>query len=52
MPFEYWRWQMARTFGWTLEQVDALSVADLAEWLQVSDGMSKGEHSLLRKHGN
>jgi hypothetical protein len=34
--------------GWTLEYVDALSMADLHEFLQVLDGMSKAAGSILK----
>jgi hypothetical protein len=34
--------------GWTLEYVDALSLADVHEWIQVMDGKSKSSTSLLR----
>lgn len=32
---------MAERFGWTLREVDALSLADLYEFIQVEDGRSK-----------
>ena len=35
------RWTLAERFGWTLPQVDALSMSDLAEFYQVEDGRAK-----------
>jgi hypothetical protein len=35
------RWRLAREFGWSLEYIDALSMADLEEYLQVTDGEIK-----------
>lgn len=48
MPLEYWRWELVKETGWTLEYIDALSVADLHEWMQVRDGKAKANKSLLR----
>ena len=41
MPLEYWRWELARTFGWSLEYIDGLSLADLFEYWQIEDGINK-----------
>lgn len=41
MPDEYLRWLIVRETGWTLEQVDSLSIKDLHEFLQVRDVMAK-----------
>jgi len=41
LPDEWLRWELARTFGWTLEYVDSMSIADLHEYLQVRDGEIK-----------
>ena len=49
MPFEYVRWRLAKEFGWTLEQVDALSMADLHEYYQVTDGMNKAQGSFFTR---
>ena len=49
LPFEYFRWRMAKEFGWTLKYVDSLSIADLHEWLAVEDGMNKARTSLLNR---
>lgn len=49
MPAEYIRWQIAERFGWTLEQVDALTMADFHEYLQIQDGIAKANGSLLTK---
>jgi hypothetical protein len=40
---EFWRWEIARRFGWTLEYVDGLSLADLFEFWQIEDGRSKAQ---------
>jgi len=34
--------------GWTLDYVDALSVADFNEWLQVRDGTGKARKTLVK----
>ena len=41
MPHEFWRWELVQETGWTLEQVDALSVADYWNWMQIRDGKAK-----------
>jgi hypothetical protein len=53
MPLEYWRWHIAREFGWTLAQVDALSLADLDEYFQVSEGLVKAreQEAKVRQRG-
>jgi len=43
------RWQLAQTFGWTLEYVDALRMKDLHEYLQVVDGRNKAASSAFNK---
>jgi hypothetical protein len=35
------RWTLAERFGWTLAEVDALSLADLEEFFQIEDGRAK-----------
>jgi hypothetical protein len=35
------RWHFAREFGWPLEYIDGLSLADLREYLQIKDGEGK-----------
>jgi len=34
---------MAERFGWTLEYIDALSLADFYEFLQVDEGRAKAK---------
>jgi hypothetical protein len=34
---------MAERFGWTLAEVDALSMADLEEFYQIEDGRQKAK---------
>jgi len=41
MPLEYWRWELARAFGWSLEYIDNLSLSDLFEYWQIEDGTNK-----------
>lgn len=41
MPLEYWRWELARSFGWPLEYIDNLALSDLFEYWQIEDGISK-----------
>lgn len=41
MPLEFWRWEMAERFGWTLEYIDAMSVEDLHQYLQITDAKGK-----------
>ena len=48
MPMEYWRWELVKETGWTLDYVDALSIADWNEWLQVRDGMNKARKTLVK----
>jgi hypothetical protein len=49
LPFEYFRWEMAGDFGWTLEYVDSLSMADMQEWLAVRDGKMNAGTSLFNR---
>ena len=35
------RWNLVERFGWTLGEVDALSLGDLHELMQVDDGRAK-----------
>jgi len=41
MPFEYIRWRLAEDFGWTLDYIDNLSMAEVEKWLQVEDGKGR-----------
>jgi hypothetical protein len=40
---------MVKETGWTLEIVDALSVQDFAEWIQVRDAKSKANKTLSKR---
>ncbi len=40
-PWEFWRWRLARDTGWTLEYIDGLSLADVHQFWQVTDGEGK-----------
>jgi hypothetical protein len=35
------RWNIAERFGWTLDEVDALTVSDLFDLFQIDDGRGK-----------
>ena len=35
------RWVLAERFHWTLNEVDALSMADLEEFFQIEDGKAR-----------
>lgn len=48
-PLEALRWLLAERFGWTLEYVDSLSVADVHEFLQVEDGRKHVRESIIIK---
>ncbi len=50
MPWEYLRWELVDETGWTLDVIDALSVNDFAEWIQVRDGKAKAKRSLAERH--
>ena len=41
MPFEFIRWKLAESFGWTLDYIDSLSMSDVEQWMQILDGKSK-----------
>ena len=41
LPYAYWRWQIARETGWSLEYIDNLTLADWEEFWQVRDGTGK-----------
>jgi hypothetical protein len=49
IPWAYYRWEIAREFGWTLDYVDALTLGNLQEYFQVRDGIAKARGSLLNK---
>lgn len=40
-PFALVRWSLAERFHWTLDEVDALTLTDLAELYSVEDGRGK-----------
>ena len=50
MPHEFWRWELVQETGWTLEQVDALSVKDFNDWLQIRDGKAKARATMRNKN--
>jgi hypothetical protein len=42
------RWALAERFGWSLEYIDALTVADLHEFIQVMDGKAHANRSIIK----
>jgi len=40
---------MAERFGWTLDYIDSLPLAELHQFIQIQDGRSKARGSLLTK---
>lgn len=49
LPWEYHVWMMAERFGWTLEYIDALSLARWHELIQVDDGRATAGRSKFGK---
>lgn len=47
-PPERVRWNLAEKFGWTLEYIDSLSMADLHEYLQIQDGAAHYAKSIIK----
>jgi hypothetical protein len=43
MPREYLEWHIVFETGWTLEQVRAMSVRDLHNYMQIKDGIAKAK---------
>lgn len=41
MPQEWWRWKLARETGWTLAQIDGLSLGDWRSYYQIIDGEAR-----------
>jgi hypothetical protein len=37
------RWELAEHFGWTLEYIDSLSLADLHEYWMINTGRAKAK---------
>lgn len=48
-PFELVRWSIAEKFGWTLDYIDSLSIADLHEFMQIQDGRAHANKSIIRR---
>ena len=48
-PVEVIRWELAEKFGWTLEYIDSLAVANLHEYLQIQDGLAHVKDSILQR---
>lgn len=51
MPFELIRWNLAERYGWTLDYIDGLSLADLAEWIRIQDGKAMAAKNKPPKQG-
>jgi hypothetical protein len=45
------RWSLAERFGWTLEYIDGLSIADLFEFYEVEEGREKAMTQKLPNRG-
>ena len=41
MPLEYLRWIIAERYGWTLQEVDSLSLEDIEQFFAVDDARQK-----------
>jgi len=37
------RWRLAEKFGWTLDYIRSLTLADLQEYLQIEDGRANAK---------
>lgn len=46
-PYEYIRWKIAKQYGWTLREVDAITMQDLTNYYQIQDAERKAA-SFLR----
>lgn len=44
-------WNIAERFGWPLEYVEGLSMARLAQYIQIQDGLAHARKSLFNKKG-
>ena len=42
-PVELIRWSLVERFGWTLPDIDAMSVEDLHQLYQIDDGRAKAK---------
>ena len=42
-PYELIRWEFVERFGWTLDEVDALSVGDIHQYIMVQMGRNKAK---------
>jgi hypothetical protein len=51
LPLEWWQWEMARKFGWTLEYIESLPLGRLHQYWQIQDGEGKAQ-AQLSKTGN
>lgn len=49
-PIELLRWELAERYGWTLDEIGALSMADIHEFLQIMDGKTKAQSSQDKRH--
>jgi hypothetical protein len=43
MPHAWWRVKMAREFGWTLDYIDSLSLAEWHTYWQILEGEGKAQ---------
>jgi hypothetical protein len=43
------KWKLAERFGWTLAEVDALTVENMHEFIQIEDGRGKAREEMKPK---
>ena len=48
-PVQLINWTLAERFGWTLEYIDSLPEARLAEWFAIEDGKAHAQRSIIKR---
>ncbi len=43
MPLEFWVWELVKETGWTMGQVDALTLQDWSDWFNVRDAIARAK---------
>jgi len=49
IPVEITRWDMAETFGWSLEYIDSLPMSEIINYLSIRDGKAHANTSIIKK---
>lgn len=49
LPHEYFVWNIAERFGWTLEYIEQLPLARWHELIKIDDARAKAPGSLMNK---